>query len=100
MSSIIARETAAAVKLGTTNVVKIPAPDAKTKQALESLGVVFGDKIDHVLQKVTLPEGWYIKQTSTTDARHRAIFNTEHSKIAVIFFKDSGYDYYGSTTLQ
>jgi len=96
-SEIIARESKAAHGMGFSAKVRIPIPSKETKEKLETLGVVFGDCIDHVLINAELPTGWKIVQNGA-DARHRLIVNG-NKKVASIFLKDSGYDYYGSISV-
>jgi hypothetical protein len=96
---IIDWETAAAKAMGSKADVAIPIPDEKTRDALCSMGVQFGANKDRVLVYATLPDGWVLKGTNPRDARHRAIFDATGKKIAYVFLKDSGYDYYGRINL-
>lgn len=94
--TIEAREATAARALGTTGNVHLPIPNAGTKAALEAKGVVFGKPIDSVLISATLPDGWSIKRGPAFDERKRVLLSETGGKVADIFIKNSGYDYYGS----
>ena len=99
-NQILAREKAAAEGLGTESEVSLPiqAGDSAWKK-LEALGVEFGDRVDRVLCKATLPAGWKIVPCDGNDPRHRDIVDADGKKIAYLFMKDSGYDYYGNMSV-
>jgi hypothetical protein len=62
------------------------------------MGIVFGKDVDRVLVHATLPAGWELKGVNPRDQRHRAIFDATGKKVAYVFLKNSGYDYYGNIT--
>jgi hypothetical protein len=93
-SLIVIHETAHANLLGSQKKIQLPIPDEKTRVCLESKGVLFGDKIDKVLQNATIPENWIMKPHSL-DHRTRILYDDQGKEVAQIFIKNSGYDYYG-----
>lgn len=99
-SYIIAMETAQARALGSSNNIRLPIPDEKTRAALVVKGVVFGNVLDKVLISATLPSGWSIQRApDTSDERYRILYADTGAGITSIFIKNSGYDYYGRISM-
>jgi hypothetical protein len=95
-NQILARERKVAESMGTGNKVTLPIKSSDSAyEQLKAMGVVFGERRDHVLIKATLPAGWKIVPNGS-DPRHRTLQDDKGKEVASIFLKNSGYDYYGS----
>jgi hypothetical protein len=61
-----------------------------TKQQLEALGFVFGEKIDNLFQKAKLPDGWKIEPTD--HSMWSTILDSDGNERGSIFYKAAFYD--------
>ena len=61
-----------------------------SKEAFESVGFVFGDKIDDVFMSAHLPEGW--TREATEHAMHSTILDAKGRERVSVFYKAAFYD--------
>jgi len=79
---------------------RIPTPDGKLWDAIVAhYGLPSPVKVDSVQSTVTLPPGWKIR-ANPSDPYGRCTQITDHEGqvIGGTFLKNTGYDYYGSTS--
>jgi hypothetical protein len=80
-------------KAGQTALVQssdMPLDLSPNREAYEALGFTFGEKIDDLFQKATLPAGWTRKATSHD--MHSEILDEQGRKRISIFYKAAFYD--------
>jgi hypothetical protein len=64
--------------------------DDRTRELLESKGVVFGDAVDGIFLSCALPVGWKIVPTDHSMWSH--LIDENDNRVAVIFYKAAFYD--------
>ena len=62
----------------------------EAREKLEALGFVFGEDVDELFQKVTLPEGWKFK--ALDHSMWNALIDANGQERASIFYKAAFYD--------
>ena len=68
------------------NIIRLSTPDEKTLAVLAKAGVIFEEKVDHVLTAFKVPDGWTLVPNSG-DAHHSKLKNAEGVVIATVFLK-------------
>lgn len=70
---------------------KLPADmRPEDRAALESLGFVFGDKVEDIFLAVTFPNGWIIRPTE--HSMHSDLMDPQSRKRGGVFYKAAFYD--------
>jgi hypothetical protein len=64
--------------------------DDRTRELLESKGVVFGDTVDGIFLSCMLPAGWKIVPTDHSMWSH--LIDENDNRVAAIFYKAAFYD--------
>jgi hypothetical protein len=83
----------ASEKMGQVQLVRssdMPIDLRDGKEAYEALGFTFGERIDDVFQKATLPAGW--TRAATDHSMHSDILDERGRKRVSVFYKAAFYD--------
>lgn len=86
---------------GSLNAIKnceLPIPSAEDKPQFEALGFTFGEVVNRVLCRATLPAGWK-QDYDQTDSRGQVILDDKGRKRVTMFIKLAYYDMYASMVL-
>lgn len=77
------------------NLFRVPHPSEDDKKKLAEMGVKVLSRVDDVLTRIECPSGWNLR-TVGRDTRCRELVDASERKVANVFLKNTGYDYYGS----